>query len=179
MTLILEEDIIAIMPRAKLKAAQYVDALNEAFEEYGINTPLRIAGFMSQIAVESGELRFTKELWGPTAQQLKYENWDRLGNNQPGDGKKFMGRGLIQVTGRANYEACGDALGLDLLNEPELLEKPEWAVKSAAWYWKTRGLNELADEGDVRGMTRRINGGLTHLDERQKYYDKAVEVLYV
>ena len=115
----------------------------------------RVAAFIAQIGHESGQLRYVKEIWGPTAAQMRYEGRADLGNTQPGDGSKYRGRGLIQITGRANYKACGEALGLDLINHPELLEKPQHACMSAAWFWATKGLSPLDDEGGLEGLTER------------------------
>ncbi|RMO19230.1 Chitinase [Pseudomonas amygdali pv. morsprunorum] len=89
----------------------------------------------------------------------------------------YRGRGLIQVTGRANYEECGEALGLDLINHPELLELPQHAAMSAAWFWHRAGLNTLADKGDFLTITKRINGGTNGLADRQALYERALEVL--
>lgn len=100
-----------------------------------------------------------------------------LGNTKPGDGWKFRGRSLIQVTGRANYRACGEALGLDLENYPELLERPENAAKAAAWFWSTKGLNQLADNDNIVGITKRVNGGVNGLDDRKLRYSRAIKVL--
>lgn len=100
-----------------------------------------------------------------------------LGNTQPGDGWKFRGRSLIQVTGRSNYEACGKALGLDLINHPELLERPENAARAAAWFWSSKGLNKLADNDNIKAITAVINGGDNGLTDRIKRYDTAIKVL--
>ena len=100
-----------------------------------------------------------------------------LGNTQPGDGSKYRGRGLIQITGRANYRDCGEALNLDLINHPELLEKPQHACQSAAWFWSTRGLNTLADQNKFDTITRRINGGQNGAADRQALHDRALQVL--
>lgn len=102
---------------------------------------------------------------------------ENLGNTQPGDGWKFRGRSLIQVTGRANYRACGAALGLDLEKNPELLERPEHAARAAAWFWTSKGLNQLADNDNIVGITRRINGGTNGIDDREKRYQAAIKVL--
>ena len=102
---------------------------------------------------------------------------DRMGNNSQGDGWKYRGRGLFQVTGRANYAACGEALGLDLINQPTLLEQPQYAAMSAAWFWSMKDLNTLADKGDFVKITRRINGGLNGQADRQALYGKALKVL--
>lgn len=157
-------------------AEKFAPIIGAAMKEFEINTPRRIAMFLAQIGHESGHLRYTREIWGPTPTQLRYEGRKDLGNTEPGDGKRFMGRGLIQTTGRANYTATGAALGLDLLNRPELLEEPANAARSAAWFWKSRGLNELADVGDFMRITRRINGGLNGHIERMALYEKAQDV---
>ena len=101
----------------------------------------------------------------------------RMGNTAPGDGWKYRGRGLIQLTGKTNYRLCGEALGLDLLAQPELLEKPQHACMAAAWFWSSNGLNSLADKGDIETITRRVNGGLTGLADRQAIYAWALKVL--
>lgn len=118
-----------------------------------------------------------REIWGPTAVQARYEGRVDLGNTQSGDGPKYRGRGLIQITGRSNYKTCGEALGLDLINQAELLEKPQHACMSAAWFWATRDHNTLADEGTFETITRRINGGLNGLADRQMLYARALKVL--
>ncbi|KQB53800.1 glycoside hydrolase family 19 [Pseudomonas endophytica] len=101
----------------------------------------------------------------------------RMGNIAPGDGWKYRGRGLIQLTGKTNYRLCGEALGLDLLAQPELLEKPQHACMAAAWFWSSNGLNSLADKSDLESITRRLNGGLTGLADRQALYARALKVL--
>ena len=126
---------------------------------------------------QSDQLKCMREIWGPTAVQARYEGRVDLGNTQSGDGPKYRGRGLIQITGRSNYKTCGEALGLDLINQAELLEKPQHACMSAAWFWATRGHNTLADEGKFETITRRINGGLNGLADRQMLYARALKVL--
>ena len=118
-----------------------------------------------------------REIWGPTKAQAKYEGRADLGNSVKGDGSKYRGRGLIQITGRANYAECGEALGLDLLTHPELLEKPQHACMSAAWFWSSRGLNTLADAGKFDTITLRINGGQNGAADRRALYARALEVL--
>jgi putative chitinase len=145
--------------------------------QYAIDTSARIAAFIAQIGHESGQLVHVREIWGPTAQQAGYEGRADLGNTVKGDGSRYRGRGLIQITGRANYTACGEALGLDLINHPDFLELPQHAAMSAAWFWSTRGLNALADRGEFVKITRRINGGLTGQDDRQALYERALKVL--
>lgn len=174
---ITEQQLLRILPNAGRQAGVFVPVLNVAMSRYAIVTPQRIAAFIAQVGHESGQLRFVREIWGPTAQQAGYEGRADLGNTVKGDGSKYRGRGLIQITGRANYAACGEALGLDLINKPELLELPQHAAMSAAWFWSTRGLNTLADQKAFAKITRRINGGLTGQDDRQALYDKALKVL--
>ena len=174
---ITEQQLLQILPNAGRNAGVFVPVLNTAMSRFGIVGTPRAAAFIAQVGHESGQFRWLKELWGPTAQQAGYEGRADLGNTVPGDGSKYRGRGLIQITGRANYAACGEALGLDLLSKPELLEQPQHAAMSAAWFWSTKGLNTLADQGDLVKITRRINGGLNGLADRQALYDKALEVL--
>jgi len=133
----------------------------------------REAMFIAQLCHESGGFRYVEEL----ASGKAYEGRKDLGNTEEGDGIRFKGRGLIQITGRENYRACGDALGVDLLSDPSSLEHPDLACRSAAWFWHKRGLNELADKGDFRTITKRINGGLNGWADRLAFYEKAQEVL--
>ena len=174
---ITEQQLLQILPNAGRQAGVFVPALNSAMNRYGVVGTARAAAFIAQVGRESGQLRWVREIWGPTAQQSGYEGRADLGNTVKGDGSKYRGRGLIQITGRANYAACGEALGLDLINKPELLELPQHAAMSAAWFWSTRGLNTLAEQGDFTKITRRINGGLNGLADRQALYDKALKVL--
>ena len=174
---ITEQQLLQIIPNAGRQAGVFVPALNTAMNRYGILGAARAAAFIAQIGHESGQLRWVREIWGPTAQQAGYEGRADLGNTQKGDGSKYRGRGLIQITGRANYAACGEALGLDLIRNPELLELPQHAAMSAGWFWSTKGLNTLADQGQFVKITRRINGGLTGQDDRQALYEKALKVL--
>lgn len=163
----------AIMPLARARATTFLPALNATMVEFGITTPARQASFLAQLAHESGQLVYVRELASGTA----YEGRKDLGNIQPGDGVRFRGRGLIQVTGRANYAACGKALGLDLLSQPALLEQTVNACRSAGWFWQSRGLNALADAGDQVAVTRRVNGGTNGLAERLAYFKVAQRVL--
>lgn len=161
------------------RAERWLEPLTEAMGRYDIGTPARQAAFIAQVGHESGRLVYVRELWNPVTcpWQARYEGREDLGNTEEGDGFRFRGRGLIQITGRANYAACGKALGLDLLKRPELLEEPSCAAMSAAWYWKSRGCNALADAGDFKALTRRINGGLNGYDDRVKLWEKAKESL--
>ncbi|MDY7067769.1 hypothetical protein PsexTeo8_42610 [Pseudomonas extremaustralis] len=174
---ITEQQLLLILPNAGRQAGVFVSVLNTAMNRYGIVGTPRAAAFIAQVGHESGQLQWVREIWGPTAQQAGYEGRADLGNTVKGDGSKYRGRGLIQITGRANYYACGEALSLNLLSKPELLEQPQHAAMSAAWFWSTKGLNTLADLGEFVKITRRINGGLNGLADRQALYDKALKVL--
>jgi len=174
---ITEQQLLQILSNAGRQAGVFVPALNTAMNRYGIVGTPRAAAFIAQVGHESGQLRLVREIWGPTAQQDGYEGRADLGNTVKGDGSKYRGRGLIQITGRANYAACGEALDLDLLSNPELLELPQHAAMSAAWFWSTKGLNTLADLGDFVKITRRINGGINGLEDRLQLWDKAKKVL--
>jgi len=177
-----DSDLQQIMPRLpQAKRQLYLPFINRVMEIYEIDTPLRASAFLAQIAHESGELKFMEEIWGPTAQQKKYEPPSdvarRLGNTQRGDGFRYRGRGPIQVTGRANYKKYGDLLGVDLVGNPDLAATPQYAFSTAGLFWKLNGLNELADVQDFVAITKRINGGLNGLAERQRYYEIAKNVL--
>lgn len=180
---ITEKQLLQILPNAGTKAGVFVPGLNATMGKYAIITRLRMAAFIAQIGHESGQLRHAREL-GNNAYLAKYDTGrlaQRLGNTPEadGDGQLYRGRGLIQVTGRANYEACSEALFGDsrLLNTPELLEQPVYAAMSAGWFWQRAGLNTLADKGDFLTITKRINGGTNGLDERKALYQRALEVL--
>ena len=152
----------------------FVDPLNAAMKEFEIDqTGPREAMFIAQLCHESGGFRYVEEL----ASGLGYEGRKDLGNLYRGDGVRFKGRGLIQITGRSNYKSCGDALGVDILSDPSLLERPDLACRSAGWFWHSRGLNDLADKGNFRLITKRINGGLNGWKDRLAFYEKAQEVL--
>lgn len=210
MSIITETQLKQIMPMST-QTDVWTPALNDAMDKCDINTPHRAAAFLAQIAHESGELRRLVEnlnysaerlmqVWPkrfPTLQKaqqyahnpsklanLVYAN--RLGNGDEarGDGWNFRGRGLIQLTGRGNYQTVGQALHLSLASQPELLEQPTAAALSAAHFWKARGLNELADDrnednddADFEQITRIINGGLNGLNERKRYWQTAKRVL--
>jgi len=169
--------LLQILPNAGAKAGVFAPVLNTAMQRFQIVGAKRVAAFIAQIGHESGQLVYVREIWGPTAAQKGYEGRADLGNTVVGDGFKYRGRGLIQVTGRANYAACGEALGLDLIAQPELLEMPEHAAMSAAWFWKQNGLNDLADRDQFNSITRRINGGLSGLKDRLEIWSWAQAVL--
>jgi putative chitinase len=170
------DDLRHIMPLAGKLADLFAAPLTAAMAEFGIDTPRRRASFLAQVAHESGQLRFTRELWGPTPAQRAYEGRVDLGNTFPGDGFRYRGRGLIQITGRSNFRQCGTMLGFDLLNNPELLEGPTLASRSAAWFWQKHGLNELADKDDQVAICKRINGGTNGLQDRLAFYEAAKKV---
>ena len=176
--------LIQVMPGARLRAGLFLASLNAATAAHQITTPNRIAAFLAQIGHESGELRYVREL-GSDQYLSKYDTGTlaaRLGNSPEadGDGQKYRGRGLIQITGRRNYLACSQALFGDerLLQQPELLEQPQWACESAAWFWQSNGLNELADKDQFTTITRRINGGLNGLENRLQLWARAKAVLW-
>lgn len=184
------------------RAEDFAGPLSAACERFHITLPKRIPPFLAQIAHESGSLKHLSENLDYGADGL-CRTWpnrfnaeqslecarqpekianrvycDRMGNGSEasGDGWRYRGRGLIQLTGRDNYARCGIAIGLDLLAHPDLLEQPEGASLSAAWFWSTHGCNELADAGDFTGITKKINGGTNGLDERQRFFRRAQQV---
>lgn len=163
------------MPYAGPRAALYLDPLNTAMAEFEIDTPEREAAFLANVAHESGSLKYVEEL----ASGQDYEGRAVLGNTEPGDGVRFKGRGLMQITGRANYLRCSQALFGDdrLIDNPELLEEPTNAARSAAWFWRAAGCNTLADQGQFGAIVRRINGGLNGLPERLALWKTAQDVL--
>lgn len=166
---------------APSRAAIFTPHIQAACEHYGIAEPLDMAAFLAQIGHESARLQFTKEIWGPTVAQRAYEppsaKATELGNTHPGDGRRFCGRGLIQITGRANYATAAAALDLDLMGHPELLEQPEHAAMSAAWFWSHNKLTPIALAGNFVTLTRRINGGTNGLVDRQVLYAAAKAAL--
>ncbi len=160
------------------RAARWHAPIAHACTFFEITMPVRLAAFLAQIGHESGRLVYTRELWGPTPAQQRYEGRRDLGNVRAGDGRRYCGRGLIQTTGRANYAATRDGLrarlGFDAVPDfeahPELLEDAQWAALSAAWYWDSRALSELADldsDSAFVAITRRINGGTNGLADRR------------
>jgi putative chitinase len=152
---------------------RYLDPLNQTLDEFEINTPQRIRMYLAQIGHESGQLRYVKELASGEA----YEGRKDLGNTSPGDGVRYKGRGLIQITGKSNYVLASLGLGLPLVEKPELLEEPVNAARSSGWYWNKKNLNSLADMGLFKEITKRINGGLTHYADRYKLYQRAFDVI--
>jgi putative chitinase len=190
------DDLKRICPLASVgRMAVFVEALNDAMGEYAISeNPARETAFIAQLAHESAGFRYVRELASGEA----YEGRKDLGNTEPGDGRRYRGRGLIQITGRANYAACSLALfdyESRLLTEPELLEQPGYACRSAAWFWTAGAgmrlsrraldhgvqpgcnLNDLADAGDFLGITLAINGGTNGYQDRLAYFERAQAVL--
>lgn len=168
-------DLLRIMPYAKPHIAAFFTPLCSAMDEFEVNTPARQAAFLAQVGHESGQLRYVREL----ATGAAYEGRVDLGNTESGDGTRFKGRGLIQITGRSNYLRCSMALFNDdrLIHFPELLEDPTNACRSAGWFWQSHGLNELADAGNFLRITKIINGGTNGFADRSALYVTAKEVL--
>lgn len=165
------------------RATRFTSALTAGMAFYHIDTPARQAAFLAQIGHESGSLKYTSELWGPTSAQSRYEGREDLGNTQPGDGSKYRGHGLIQATGRHNHARVRDRLRARFENVPNFEEEPKklaespWAELSACDYWDEHGLNELADSGHFKAITRKINGGLNGLEDRIARYELAQKAL--
>lgn len=165
---------------SKSKANIFDEFLNNTLIKYEINTSARERHFLAQVLHESGNFIYTEEL----ASGLAYEGRVDLGNTEVGDGVRFKGRGLIQITGRFNYAKLSKDLGIDLIKNPELLETPKWATMSAGWFWNHNGLNKYANLPDemlitfaghknirpIEAITRIINGGVSHLSARISNY---------
>jgi putative chitinase len=156
----------AICPHAGPRIAQFIQPINDALSEFAILTPRRQAAFLAQCAHESTELLNMRELASGNA----YEGRADLGNTRPGDGPRYKGGGLIEITGRYNFSRCGTAIGVDLESHPELIETPENACRASGWWWQTHGLNELADNNAFGTITHKVNGGYTGLDQRLGYW---------
>jgi putative chitinase len=193
----LESQLLALGIEGK-----WFEPLQETFEKYQINTPKRQACFIGQCMHESGGFKFLKENLNYSAKALmntwpsRFPDMDtaekfernpsaiankvysgRMGNTEDGDGAKFIGRGLIQLTGKDNYKAFGEAIGEDLIANPQLVEEPRYAALSAGWFFNKRNLNALADVMDITTMTVRINGGKIGIDDRIAKINKALDVL--
>lgn len=179
------EELQKLMPHLNSGRAQrYAPLLCAAMEEFDICSKRRRCAFLAQLAHESAELRYMEEI----ASGQDYEGRADLGNTHPGDGRRYKGRGPIQLTGRANYRRFGQILGLDLEGHPELAAIAEHGFRIAALFWKLGGLNELADGLTLQNwpsdyqvfrlITRRINGGVNGLKERWDYYKSAIRILH-
>jgi predicted chitinase len=175
------QQLKSIMPRlSDTRSSDLLPLLTTAMTEFAIDTPARAAAFLAQLAHESGQFRFMEEIWGPTDAQRRYEPVTKLsqalGNTEAGDGRRFKGRGPIQLTGRANYHRFGTLLAVDLLAAPERASTPEVGFRIAGLFWSKKGLNQLADLATAEAfkeITRRINGGTNGLADRQSFYATA------
>lgn len=168
----------------RTNAPEFGRGAAEHFGKYEITTPLRMAHWFGQVAHESGGFFYLKELGSQTYFFNMYDKFGKrprvaatLGNTQPGDGVRFCGRGLIQLTGRTNYRRIGKRVGLDLEGNPELAQEPANAVLIACDYWGSRNINHHADRDDLEAVTLAINGGRNGLDDRRKYTNRAKEIL--
>lgn len=161
------------------EALRWYPHVRHACLKYQITGPTRIAAYLAQVGHESAGFQYTREIWGPTPAQQGYEGRKDLGNIHKGDGSKFRGRGLIQITGRYNYEKASKALKADFINNPQKLEDKDMAALSSAWWWAEHGCNELADAGDFDKLTRRINGGLNGIADRRERWSRAIKALSV
>ena len=189
MSLITEEQLKKIYKNGKAdKLKLYCEAFNKVWPEFEITTPKRMAAFLGQVGVESGELKFDKEL--PSKWNKKdpkdpnepvgtlYEGRKPLGNTQAGDGPKFIGRGVLQLTGRANYTDYSKKLGIDLVSFPEMACEPSVSVKIACQYFKDRKLMEAADKWDLDTITEKVNGkAKLHHEQRVAFSETALKVL--
>lgn len=165
----------ALVGTTSAEADTFLGPINATLSRYNINTPLRVAHFLAQIGHESCGLNAVREY----ASGAAYEGRKDLGNTQPGDGVRFRGRGLIQITGRVNYYALGRAFGVDFEANPPLLESATYAALSAGWYWASRNLNELADRNFFDTITKRINGGTNGYADRMSRFLVAAAALGV
>jgi putative chitinase len=163
--MITTEQLAASTGATLARAAAWLTPLAEAMQLAEITTPARMAAFLPNVGHESGHLVYLREIWGPTPTQVRYEGRRDLGNVYAGDGRKYLGRGLIQITGRSNYIAARDGMRKYLTGVPDFeaapdqLEVPRWAAHSAGWYWASRPLSSLADAGDFDGVCDVINRG--------------------
>lgn len=184
---IITDGLLRAMGVDAKRAIAYVPWLQAAADKYQINTPLRVVHWLAQIMIESMYLRYTREIWDGKGAQARYDTRTDLGNTPEcdGDGYHNRGVGLIQTTGKTNIEATLAALGLPP-DQIDLLARPEWAAMSAAYYWDSRKLNAIADsteptrdgiEAAVRRITKRVNGGYTHLYRRQAAFDAGMSYL--
>ena len=181
---------------------QWLEPLNETFNKYEINTNKRQACFLGQLLHESGGFKFLRENLNYSAKGLmatwpsrfpdmdtaeRYERQPekiagkvyvgRMGNSTPEEAAKYIGRGLIQLTGKDNYKAASEALGVDFIDNPQLLEEPRYAALSAGWFWNKKGLNALADTMDIDTMTKRINGGSIGIADRKAKINMALDTI--
>ena len=189
MSLITEEQLKKIYPNCSPDNLKlYTEAFNKVWPRFDITTPKRIAAFLGQVGVESGELKYNKELpskWNKKnpsdpkeATGTLYEGRKTLGNVIAGDGPKFIGRGILQLTGRANYLEYGRKLGINLADNPDLACQPEYSVAIACQYFKDRDILSAADKWDLAAITKKVNGAaMLHHEQRAAYSEKALKVL--
>ena len=188
----------------KVKCEEYIDALNKVLPENNIDTPLRVAHFLAQVIHESGHFKTNVENLNYSASALQsvfkkyfpnetlanqyarqpekianrvYANRMGNGDEASGDGWKYRGRGLIQLTGFNNYKQCKDEMKIDIVKNPDLLLVPEYALKSACWFWNKNNLNQYADKDDIITITKRINGGTNGLEDRKANLKRAKQIL--
>ena len=193
-----------ILKMKPAKAGEWIDAINETFEKFDISSPERQACFLGQCAHESGGFTALSENLNYSAASLcrvwpkrfptmndgqNYEKnpqkiankvyASRMGNGdeESGEGYAYRGRGLIQLTGKSNYQACGEALGVDLVENPDLVATPQYAALSAGWFWNKNKLNAYADKNDMEGLTKKINGGTHGIEDRVARTQAAIDVL--
>lgn len=167
-------DLSFIMGRKeKYFSDDLVGALNDTIFRYSIGTPLRASHFLAQVGHESGGFRYNEEIASGEA----YEGRADLGNTEPRDGRRFKGRGYIQLTGRTNYTNYSAFVGVDLVAEPHLVSTPSFATDVAGWFWQQAGLNEMADTDDVYAVTKKVNGGQNGIDHRIEILVRAKALL--
>lgn len=180
-----KENLLGMVPKVK-RADEYLPLINATLQKYEINTPLRIAAFLAQVGHESFSMRRNEDFGAleEVADGSVYEGSKILGNTQKGDGKRYKGRGIIQITGRYNYTLYSKFAGEDFVAHPEKLAEPQWAWDAAGWYWQWKKLNSFADltKKDPESewfllMTKKINGGYNGLVDRQKRYTHALNYL--
>ena len=178
-TILSSKELYEAFGKNKALCEKYAPYLNDAMIGYKITSSARIAAFLATIAIESGRLRYTTEL-GSDSYFAKYEPTTSigkaLGNTEKGDGARFKGRGLIQITGRANYTRVAVGLGIDCLENPQLLSELPYSVTSACWWWMKNGLNSLADTEDLRAIRKKVNGGLNGYAEFVAVYKRVRQI---
>ncbi|CAB4173775.1 COG3179 Predicted chitinase [uncultured Caudovirales phage] len=193
-----------LQPIVPANTGNWLSALNQLLPDYEINTPERVAAFLAQCAHESGGFKALKENLNYRWESLRkvfpkyfpddetakeyahnqeaiancvYANRMGNGDEDSGDGFRYCGRGLIQLTGKNNYQKFAESLNMEVEEVPEFLSTFEGAVQSACWFWEANDLNTLADKQDIKAMTKRINGGYIGLEDRIKHYEEALEIL--
>jgi len=198
------EQLAKILKMKPAKAGEWIDAINATFEKFDISTPERQACFLGQCAHESGGFTALSENLNYSASSLcrvwpkrfptvtdgqNYERnpqkiankvyANRMGNGdeESGEGWAYRGRGLIQLTGKTNYEACGEAIGVDLVSNPDLVSTPEYAALTAGWFWDKNHLNKFSDANDMEGLTKKINGGTHGIEDRVARTQLALDIL--